>query len=58
MSIISEKRFEDYKTELLEVVTDPDHKRLIEAYKHPNPVENMEKVLGEILMEVLQANED
>ena len=58
MPTYSENRFEEYKTELSKLVTDPNHQRLIEAYKLPHPIENMENVLGEILMEVLQADED
>ena len=58
MATISEDRIEEYKKELLLLITNPDHKKLIEAYKHPNPVESMEKVLGEILLEVLQDDED
>ncbi len=58
MATLSEERIEEYKQELLKLVTNPDHRRLIEAFKQPNPVENMEKVLGEILLEVLQDDED
>lgn len=58
MTTLSEKRIEEYIRELLKTVQNPNHIRLIEAYTHPNPVEKMEKVLGDILMEVLQTNED
>jgi hypothetical protein len=58
MATISEERIEEYKRELLQLVTNPDHRKLIEAYIHPNPVENMEKVLGEILLEVLRNDEN
>lgn len=52
-----ESRFKEYQAELLEKVSDPVHKRLIEAYQLKKPVKSMEDKLGEILLEVLQ-NED
>ena len=54
---IQECRFKEYQAELLERVSDPVHKRLIEAYQLKNPVGSMEDELGKILLEVLR-NED
>jgi len=56
-STLQESRFKEYQAELLEMVSDNVHKRLIEAYQLKDPVESMEDKLGEILLEVLQ-NED
>ena len=44
---------EEYLDELLEELSDPVHKRLIQAYLGNNPVQSMESELGNILMEVL-----
>jgi hypothetical protein len=52
-----ELRFKEYKTELAERVSDPIHKRIIDAYQISSPVESMEDELGKILLEVLH-NED
>jgi hypothetical protein len=57
MSNISKQRFDEYKAELLDKVNEINLKKLINAYNHPNPIESMEKELGEILLEVLE-NED
>ncbi|TEU05247.1 hypothetical protein E3I90_04605 [Candidatus Bathyarchaeota archaeon] len=56
-STIQESRLKEYQAELLEKVSDPVHKRLIEAYQLKDPVGSMEDELGRILLEVLQ-NED
>lgn len=39
--------------ELMEKVTSPLHKRLIQAYKGSDPRKSMEDELGKILIEVL-----
>jgi len=44
---------EEYLDELLAELSDPVHKRLIQAYRGNNPVQSMESELGKILMEVL-----
>jgi len=44
---------EEYLDELLAELSDPVHKRLIQAYRGNDPVELMESELGKILMEVL-----
>jgi len=43
----------EYLDELLKKISDPVHKRLIQAYMGNNPVQSMESELGEILKEVL-----
>jgi len=52
-SSLRDSRFEEFKAELLDRVTDPLHKRLIEAYQMQGAVEAMEDELGEVLLEVL-----
>ena len=44
---------EKYLDELLVELSDPVHKRLIEAYQGDDPVQSMESELGKILIEVL-----
>jgi len=44
---------EEYLDELLAELSDPVHKRLIQAYRGNDPVQSMESELGKILMEVL-----
>ena len=44
---------EQWLQELLAELSDPVHKRLIQAYRGSDPVESMESELGKILMEVL-----
>ena len=44
---------EKYLNELLAELSDPVHKRLIEAYQGDDPVHSMETELGKMLMEVL-----
>jgi len=44
---------EKYLNELLVELSDPFHKRLIEAYQGDTPVQSMESQLGKILTEVL-----
>ena len=39
--------------ELLEELSDPVHKQLIQAYQVDDPVRSMEDELGKILMEIL-----
>ena len=45
---------QDYLDELLSQLSDPVHKRLIQAYRGIDPVQSMESELGKILTEVLQ----
>ena len=45
---------EEYLNELLEELSDPVHKRLIQAYQGDDPVESMESELKKILMETAQ----
>lgn len=47
-------RRDKFLKELLEQISDPIHRRLIEAYAGENPVRSMESKLSEILMEVLR----
>ena len=42
-----------YLIELLAELSDPVHKRLIQAYRGDDPVKSMEYELGKILTEVL-----
>lgn len=51
---ISKERFEEYKIGLIEQVNDSFQTIIINSYEHPNPVEKMEKKLGEILLEILK----
>ncbi len=44
---------EKYLNELLAELSDPVHKRLIQAYRGDNPVQSMESELGKILTEAL-----
>lgn len=46
-----------YIQELLSCLSDPVHKRLIQAYQIDDPVKSMESELRKVLIEVLQ-NED
>jgi len=43
----------EYVEQFLEQLSDPIHKRLIEAYSGDDPVESMETELGRVLEEVL-----
>lgn len=45
---------EKYIEEFLAALSDPIHKRLIQAYQGSDPVQSMESELGKILMEALQ----
>jgi hypothetical protein len=45
---------EEYVDELLEELSDPVHKRLIQAYQGDDPVQSMESELRKILMETAQ----
>ena len=49
----SKSQREEYLTQLLEVLSDPIHKRIIKAYAGDNPVDSMESELAKILTEVL-----
>jgi len=44
---------EEFLDELLTKLSNPVHKRLIQAYQCNDPVQSMESELGKILMEVL-----
>jgi len=44
---------DEYIEELLAELSDPVHKRLIQAYRGNNPLQSMESELGKILMEAL-----
>ena len=46
-----------YLDELLVKLSDPVHKRLIEAYQGDDPVQSMESELGKILIEVLRCED-
>ena len=46
-------RCAEYLDELLKKISDPVHKRLIQAYMGNDPVQSMESELGKILTEVL-----
>ena len=43
--------------ELLQQVSDPTHKRLLQAYRGSDPVQFMEAELSNILMEVLRGED-
>ena len=62
MSIESSKkdktpRHEVYRNELNERLPNPIHRRVLKAYRDPDPVRAMEEELGKILLEVIE-NED
>lgn len=44
---------EQYIDELLAQLSDPIHKRLIQAHRGTDPVESMESELSDVLLEVL-----
>lgn len=44
---------EQYIDELLAQISDPIHKRLIQANRGTDPVESMESELSDVLLEVL-----
>lgn len=44
---------EEYLDELLTELSDPVHKRLLQAHQGDDPVHSMESELGKILLEVL-----
>lgn len=46
-------RREEYLEELLGLLSDPVHKRIIKAYGREDPVQSMESELRNILSEVL-----
>jgi hypothetical protein len=56
-STLQQITHEKYINELLDELSDPIHKRLIQAYQGNNPLESMESELQKILMEILH-NED
>ena len=56
--ISSEKsRCEEFLDELQKEVSDPLHRRLIQAYRGDNPVQSMESELSKILIEVLRGED-
>lgn len=48
------RKREEFLGEILKEISDPIHRRLIQAYEEDNPVDSMESELRKILMEVLQ----
>lgn len=51
-------RCEEFINELLEEISDPVHKRLVQTYLVSNdPVRSMESELGKILIEVLNSED-
>lgn len=48
---------EQYLDELLAQLSDPIHKRLIQAHRSTDPVKSMESELGNILLEVLHSED-
>jgi hypothetical protein len=56
--VSSEKsRREEFLDELQREVSDPLHRRLIQAYRGDNPVQSMESELAKILFEVLRGED-
>jgi len=56
--VTSEKsRREEFLDELQRGVSDPFHRRLIQAYRGDNPVQSMESELTKILLEVLRGED-
>lgn len=47
----------EYVDELLAELSDPVHKRLIQAYRGDDPIRSMESELGKILTEVLSGED-
>lgn len=52
-AVAQDSSLKKYLAELADRLTNPVHKRLIQAYKGNDPTESMEDELGEILKEVL-----
>ncbi len=52
-SAAQNSKLQKHLAELVDRLTDPVHKRLIQAYEETNPRESMEEELGVILIEVL-----
>jgi Trp operon repressor len=50
-------RREEFLDELQREVSDPLHRRLIQAYRGDNPVQSMESELAKILFEVLRGED-
>jgi len=48
---------EKYIEEFLAALSDPIHKRLIQAYQGSDPVKSMESELGKILLEALHCED-
>jgi hypothetical protein len=56
--VLSKKsRSEEFLDELQREVSDPLHRRLIQAYRGDNPVQSMESELAKILFEVLRGED-
>jgi hypothetical protein len=47
------RKREEFLKEILEKISNPIHKRLIQAYKEDSPVNSMEFELKKILIEVI-----
>lgn len=43
----------EYVSEIIENLTDPVHRRIIQAYKDANPVQSMESELVTVIREIL-----
>ncbi len=54
----TQKSLQRYLDELKEAVQNPVQRRLLEAYRGENPVDEMELELGKILYEVVEHRED
>lgn len=52
-SVSQDSSREKYIEEFLAALSDPIHKRLIQAYQGNDPVQSMESELGKVLMEAL-----
>jgi hypothetical protein len=50
---LNDSQKEKHLAEILEILTDPLHIRIIEKYQGDDPVQAMETELGEIIMEII-----
>ena len=46
-------KIENYLYEILERISNQEHRRIIQAYRGDNPVQSMETELGKIVMEIV-----
>ena len=49
---LNDSQKEKHLAEILEILTDTLHKRIIAKYQSDDPVQSMEAELGEIIMEI------